>query len=218
VAAAPQPKSTAPVRSAPPVHGFSPVYSRAIDTFTTPTRQIFQNADGTLTEQLTSTPSRFKAPDGTWRTIDLTAVADQDGSVHARSAQVSARVTTVAGLPAVTLPTSAGAITVAHTAASVGAAGAAAEALSAGPPAPTAAASATLQGGNATLTTATGLGVTYQLLRNGAEDLITVPTAALGSSYPATVALPAGITAKQAGASEIDFVDAGGATVASYVR
>jgi len=174
-----------------------------------PTRTVTKNADGTTTVKITPTKSRYKDPAGVWRDLDLTLVAQPDGSLGAKGADASvpriAKATAgTAGL--VSAPTVAGPIVLAH-------------------PEVTPGLVPRLAGAAATFgKAASGRAVQVQLRPDGFEEslllaspaALTVPGGApAAGSYTETFTLPAGVSARQAKAG-VEFVDKTGAVIASY--
>jgi len=207
-AAAPAPASPPPASPPAPVApATAPVGEVA--ALGSPTRTVTKNADGTTTVKVTPTKSRFKDPAGVWRDLDLTLVAQPDGSLGAKAGDGSiARVakTTAGGAGLVSAPTVAGPIVLAHPDTAPGLA-------------------PRLAGAAATFGKATaGRDVQVQLRPDGFEEslllanpaALTVPGgAAAAGSYTETFTLPAGVSARQAKAG-VEFVDKTGAVIASY--
>jgi large repetitive protein len=73
---------TLPPPAAPAVRGFDPRTSRVVAAGTSADQEVYQNADGTRTEDFYQSPVNYRLPDGSWARIDTSLVpAGGAGSV-----------------------------------------------------------------------------------------------------------------------------------------
>ncbi|MBN1173152.1 MAG: DNRLRE domain-containing protein, partial [Micromonosporaceae bacterium] len=62
---------------------FDPDTSDRIESAATETSDVYLNEDGSYTRSISETPVNYEASDGTWRPIDPTVTAGDDGRLHA---------------------------------------------------------------------------------------------------------------------------------------
>jgi RHS repeat-associated protein len=177
--------------------GFVAGQSTPVAGSTSPSSQVFDNPDGSQTEVLTAGPVRFQDASGGWQDIDTTLVAGADGSLRATSAKDAPRLASHAAGALITMDTPAGPVVVSHPdSQSVAAA--------------TAGSTATYAGG-----LAGGRDLVESLSASGVEETVVLHSAADSASYPVTITLPAGLTARQ-GAAGVEFVDSQGVVDAAF--
>lgn len=198
----PHPSQVAAHRPAPKPSRFDPARSLSLDAEATATRRVWINDDGTRTAAISTRPSRYF--DGSrWVDYDLRLAPGTDGALHAAAAPGAARLAaSVAGPLAgvASVDTSAGTLALRHPEAVATAVGAAVAG-------PSATYGAGLAGGRSVEEAATA---------DGFEETVVLPAAASPAAYLDAVSLPAGVTARQATASTVEFVDASGSVLASF--
>jgi RHS repeat-associated protein len=168
--------------------------SSQVQQLTTPTREVFENPDGSLTETLSSSPVRFQDESGVWQDIDVTLVEDENGDFVTAASPAPVRFSAEEpGAVEVGLP---------EGAVRISAPDVVAEELSASE-ASGASVVAEGEGGSAVEVVATPWGV---------EQFLTVPDGDSPGSYELELLLPAGLTARD-GARGVEVLDAAGAVV-----
>lgn len=173
---------------------FDPATSKVVDADTTPTKLNYRNADGTYTAVLSTKPVRYRDPQGVWRDIDLTVVAGADGSLGAKSSDGAVKLPARADGP-ITLNTKAGAVQMRRRGASA----------------------STATAGKDTAAYAKALGgsdIRVALRADGFEDFVVLADARAPASYTYDLALPAGVSARDAEGG-VELVDGSGAVVAT---
>ncbi len=177
---------------------FDPSRSTVVDAATTPTKKLYNNPDGSQTAAVSTKPTRYRdEATNAWKDIDLTLVAQTDGTLGPKAApKASARLSPEGDATVATVETSAGTIGVRLPAAT--------------------AAPAAAKGRTATYRGAMGRAdLSIALNADGLEDTVTLADATAGPTHRIEFALPAGVSARNA-QSGIEFVDAGGTVVATY--
>lgn len=161
----------------------------------TESAQLFANPDGSETAVMATGPVRFRDGKGAWHDIDLTTRASADGSVTATAAEQAATLpSTAAG--GVTVPSSAGPITITHPGA--------------------AAVAPVLSGSTVTYPGAVGgRDLVQQLLVHGVEETVVLASAGDSPSYTTAFTLPAGVTAS-ARAGGVEFTDGQGRALGHF--
>jgi RHS repeat-associated protein len=187
-----------PAKATPGADSFDPGTSTPIDELETETRQVFQNADGSRTAEISSTPERFKDDSGVWRDIDLTLRPDGKGSYVPTASESQPLLSSSSKGTVATLSSAEGPITIAHPDAND--------------------ATATVAGSTATYADALTGGRTLveRLIPYGIEESVQLPDASSPSSYLVLVELPAGVSARDAAPAGIDFVNNSGEVVGRF--
>lgn len=72
--------------------GFDPKTSEVVPDLTTETRQVWKNADGTMTAKVSTRPVRTQESDGSWVDIDLSLQRGGDGRLRPKHAPVAVSV------------------------------------------------------------------------------------------------------------------------------
>lgn len=178
-----------PADGTPPSSSYDPARSVELPAETSPTRKVFANPDGTVTEFVATGPVRFVDATGAWRDIDLTAVPSPDGLLRARSAAWSAALPAAVtpGGPTITIETAAGPI-VSSVEGLVGASG-------------------VVEGQSVLYSDALsdGRDLRLTLIASGAKTSVVVPNRAGTGRYLETYLLPPGVVARQTEGG-VDFV------------
>jgi RHS repeat-associated protein len=99
----PHQTSTKPVTTGPAVGAgaasFNAATSRRMASASTATSDLYQNADGTFTREVSAAPVNYKAADGGWRPIDTRVSVGADSRLHVGANRVSADFAQNAGDP-----------------------------------------------------------------------------------------------------------------------
>ena len=191
----PAPSGPAPGREGAGMGVFDPATSRLLPGSTTPTRQVFANADGSRTAQLATRPVRFQDPAGAWRDLDLTPVADPAGGWHGRAVPPgAARLSARARGALVTATTAAGPVSVA------------ADGIADVP--------GEVSGRAVRYRRAlAGADVSVSLTASGFEESVVLPDASGPAAHTLRFTVPAGVSAQQ-GVGGVQFTDRSGGQVA----
>lgn len=178
---------------------FDPARSERLPEFTTATQEVFQNADGSQTARVTTRPKRVQDPvSKEWREVDL-AVRDRgNGDLAATAAPLEVVIPADPGKGMVEVAAPAGTISVGHP-----------------DVAPTPAVGSRFIDGNRVELDPRGpVRSVVRVQAEGFEqDVVFDRPEVAVPSYRLVFTLPRGLTARDAGAAGVEFVDADGAAV-----
>jgi RHS repeat-associated protein len=199
----PHPSEQGQGRRPNPGGGFDPARSSFVDSETTPTRRVADNADGSKTLFVSAGPVRFQDPAAgdAWTDIDLSLVAGADGALVAKASPADARLGAQAVGDLATLQTAAGPIVLRHPDA-----GAAKAVVGSGDHDNEATYADTLPGGRDVVMSLTGAGI---------KENVVLADAGAPTTYLDELVLPPGVTART-GETGIELVDAKGEVVAHF--
>jgi RHS repeat-associated protein len=164
---------------------------------TTATQQVFKNADGSKTLQISATPQRFQDPvSAQWKSFDPTPVASGSGYAGRSMPPGFALGSSPTGDVA-TAPTPAGSVSLRHANATAVAGGIAGGGVSF---------PGALSGGSS---------IAVALTSNGFEESVAAPSVLAPSTYTEQLVVPAGVTAVSTG-SGVELLDSSGAVIGTY--
>jgi RHS repeat-associated protein len=171
--------------------------SELVDDLTTPTREVYENADGSLTAVSTAQPVRFEDSEGEWQDIDLTLSETPAGDIATEAAAVpvvlpkdkpgSVEVQSPAGVIAVSAP----------------------DVVEDPEETPA------LDGGTSVTEGDGGLAVQVDATVWGFEQSVLLPEAGAPASYQVEITLPSGLVARS-GSRGVEFVDGAGELVSFF--
>ncbi len=162
---------------------FDPSASVKVDSATTESSEVFENADGSQTMVVTAAPVRAKDSSGRWVAIDLSPVAAGDGTVSPKASPADTQITSAPdGLSAV-LATSAGPIVIHPSGQAEG----------------TAARAKPSERGVAAPDALDGRELRYDFTVGGVEESVVLASPAATAAYAVTVTAPAGVSAEEQG-------------------
>jgi RHS repeat-associated protein len=192
----PHPAELDKVRPKAKPSAFDAARSTVVDAATSPTSKVFDNPDGSRTEQLSAGPVRFKDATGTWRDIDTTLAPGPDGTLGPRSTAQRTRLAPAAGATEAVLETAAGPIGLRHPGAAT--------------------TTAVAEGSKLTYPRASaGRDLALAVTSVGVAESVVLADAKASTVYRDEFTLPAGVSARSAG-TWIEFVDRSGTVVASF--
>ena len=178
---------------------FDPARSTVDNEATTATEKVWTNADGSKTVELSTRPLRYRSPAGEWRDLDLSVVANGDGTLGAKDAPGAATMAATADGDVATIATSAGPIVIRH------------------PDAAPVAGTATKDGATYAQALPGGRDLVLTPTPDGVKETVVLPDAKSPASYTEELVLPAGVSARDAEAG-VELVDAAGEVVATMAN
>ena len=110
----PHPSAVEARTAEPKPASFDPARSTVDNEATTATEKVWTNADGSKTVELSTRPLRYRDPAGEWRDLDLSVVANRDGTLGAKDAPGAAIMAARADGDVATIATSAGPVVIRH--------------------------------------------------------------------------------------------------------
>ncbi len=177
---------------------YDPARSTVVDAESTPTKRTWANPDGSRTLEVVSRPRWFKDANGVVRDLDMTVVADADGSLRAKAGPGAAKLAGKAGGDVARVETTAGTVVLRHPGAS--AAGAVVDKT---------------KGAKYAKALPGGRDVTLAPTPTGFEESVTLADATAAPKYLDQLVLPPGLTARQ-GLQGVELVDQSAAVVATF--